>query len=283
MIELATYDWEAKKFDAAAKGDLKRLKQVHRAYPPWGRIIEYLDDTPDDDYTLVLVSTVAARGGHFECLRFAHENDAYIDDHTCIWAARGGSVECLEYAREHVGREWVPYLEGVYGGSIDEAICFEAARYGQLDCLRYMHEIMGSRLNFDDSMLCEAAMYDGHFECLKYVHENGSPVTLTDCLLLIECLHKGPPFDDPMKCLRYVLKYEASVIEWDMSIGVYPWLVDAYVGNMVDDIFCRVVDSLERERAAVVIQRRWLNHIYSPGARSTAMKRLADDFASLVR
>ena len=47
----------------------------------------------------------AARGGHLECLRYAHENGCPWDGATCASAARGGHLECLRYAHEN-GCPW---------------------------------------------------------------------------------------------------------------------------------------------------------------------------------
>ena len=298
-IKDVAYEWEYEKFKAAADGDLERLKQVHRVYPPWERIVPEYRDVDDDLDLLCTVAAIAAKEGHLDCLQYAHENGAVIDVFTCLEAAKGGSVECLKYAHENV--EGAEFYFGIDGESLDESVRLEAAQHGHLDCLKFIHE-NGRGSNFHNLDLCLEAMYNGSFECLKYVHENGSPVTWNDCVHLLGRLARESGRGDPHKkvdnlieCLKYVVKHETSVIEWDPGCivdvfgeptSVFPWLVDAYVGNMVDDIFCRVIremEILEKEKAAVVIQRRWLNHIYSPGARSTVMKRLADDFASRVQ
>lgn len=292
---------EAQKFEAAEKGDLERLKQVHRVHASWEKLFPDPDDDPD------LLCSIAARGGHLDCLKYAHENGAHIMESTCFEAVMGGFVECLKYAYENIHDVWL--RDDIL--DFRQNLCYAAAEHGHLDCLKFIHENGRTCLNVYNLDLCSVAMYNGRFEFLKHVHEKGSPVTWKSCMSLIACLaRESDPsrefaldstdgrdpqekVDDLMKCLKYVVKYEANVIEWDpgcmvdythfKSTSVYPWLVDAYVGNMVDDMFCRVIretEVLKRERAAVVIQRRWLDRIYTPGARSIVLKRLADDFAS---
>ena len=45
----------------------------------------------------------AARNGHLECLRYAHENGCGWDPNTTSVAARDGRLECLKYIYEHCG------------------------------------------------------------------------------------------------------------------------------------------------------------------------------------
>ena len=44
---------------------------------------------------------IAARNGHLECLKYAHENGCPWDKFTCADAARNGHLECLKYAHEN--------------------------------------------------------------------------------------------------------------------------------------------------------------------------------------
>ncbi len=71
--------------DAAATGDLTRLKRANENGCPW------------DERTC----EAAAEGGHLECLKYLHENG-------CPWkwwawqaAARRGHLECLQYFDAH--------------------------------------------------------------------------------------------------------------------------------------------------------------------------------------
>ena len=71
--------------NAAAAGDLTRLKYVHENGCPW------------DESTC----EAAARCGHLECLQYAHENGCPWDEWVCHEAAKGGHLECLKYAHEN--------------------------------------------------------------------------------------------------------------------------------------------------------------------------------------
>jgi hypothetical protein len=71
--------------NAAAAGDLTRLKYAHENGCPW------------DESTC----EAAARCGHLECLQYAHENGCPWDEWVCHEAAKGGHLECLKYAHEN--------------------------------------------------------------------------------------------------------------------------------------------------------------------------------------
>ena len=43
----------------------------------------------------------AARGGHLDVLKYAHENGCPWDAMMCLKAASGGHLDVLEYLREH--------------------------------------------------------------------------------------------------------------------------------------------------------------------------------------
>ena len=70
--------------DAAAAGDVTRLKRAHENGCPWNE----------------RTCEAAARGGHLECLTYLHENGFRWDEWTCDDAAREGHLECLKYARD---------------------------------------------------------------------------------------------------------------------------------------------------------------------------------------
>ena len=69
----------------------------------------------------------AAKNGHIECLKYAHENRCPWDEQTCWEAAESGSLECLKYSHEN-GCPW------------DEMTCSNAAKKGHVECLRYACE-----------------------------------------------------------------------------------------------------------------------------------------------
>ena len=42
--------------------------------------------------------TYAAKKGHLNCLKYAHENGCPWDEDTCIIADKNGNLNCLKYA-----------------------------------------------------------------------------------------------------------------------------------------------------------------------------------------
>ena len=112
----------------------------------------------------------AARNGHLECLRYAHENGCGWNKLTCLAAAENGHIDCLRYAHEN-GCEW------------DKEVCLSAAREGHIDCLRYAHE---NGCEWDESVSLTAIEFE-NIECILYVISNGCPIDEAKCLsLLIE-------------------------------------------------------------------------------------------------
>ena len=74
-----------------------------------------------------MTCSAAAKNGHLEILKYAHENGCPWNEWTCEMAAKYGHLDCLKYAHEN-GCPW------------DEEICEVAAACGHLDCLKYAHE-----------------------------------------------------------------------------------------------------------------------------------------------
>ena len=97
--------------DAAAAGDLTRLKRANENGCPWDK----------------WVCEAAAEGGQLECLTYLHENGCAWDKWACEAAARGGHLECLKYLHEN-GCPW------------NERTCRAATRGGHLGCLKYLRE-----------------------------------------------------------------------------------------------------------------------------------------------
>ena len=127
----------------------------------------------------------AAKYGHLECLKYAHENGCPLKSWVCAIAASRGHLECLQYAHEkgcpwdymttmmaaELGRlECLKYAH-VNGCPWRENTCSEAARNGHLECLKYAHV---NKCPWDYRTCMHAAKY-GHLKCLKYAYENGCP------------------------------------------------------------------------------------------------------------
>ncbi len=76
--------------DAAAAGDVTRLKRAHENGCPWNE----------------RTCEAAARGGHLECLKYARENGCPWDSCAVCTAARGGHLgvgRCEGMTETHMG------------------------------------------------------------------------------------------------------------------------------------------------------------------------------------
>jgi hypothetical protein len=100
----------------------------------------------------------AAEGGHLKILKWAHENGYPWDKETCTDAARGGHFEVLKWAHEN-GCPW------------DESTCWAAAEGGHLDVLKWARE---NGCPWDE-WTCRGAAKGGHLDVLKWARENGCP------------------------------------------------------------------------------------------------------------
>ena len=81
---------------AVKNGRLDILMDFHR---------KYKNQCPWNEYTCA----EAAKNGHLECLKYAHENGCPWDKNTCLWAAANGHLDCLEYAHKN-GCPYPKYL-----------------------------------------------------------------------------------------------------------------------------------------------------------------------------
>ena len=106
----------------------------------------------------------AARNGHFEILKWLHENGCPWDNNTSANAAECGHFEILRWSREN-GCPW------------NEWACRRAALIGHLEILKWLHE-NGCPW---DSWACQNAAENGHFDVLQYLHENECPCRVDDC------------------------------------------------------------------------------------------------------
>jgi hypothetical protein len=79
---------------------------------------------------------LAAKGGHLECLVYAHENGCAWDSYTCAFAAEKGHLKCLVYAHEH-GCPW-------------DSKTFERDRNFHMECVKYAYD-NGCPLPIDSS------------------------------------------------------------------------------------------------------------------------------------
>ncbi|AJF97004.1 ankyrin repeat protein [Pandoravirus inopinatum] len=128
---------------AAAKGHAESMR----------RLLAPDNDRSDTvDKSDSAVATAAARGGHLDCLIYAHESGWAWSRRTTTAAAKAGRIECLAYAHEN-GCVW------------STRTARAAAKRGHLDCLRYAHE-KGCAC---DSHTVDCAVRGGHAACLDYL------------------------------------------------------------------------------------------------------------------
>jgi len=139
----------------------------------------------DDDSIL---TNNAARGGHFETLKWLLLNDFWYDkEHICGYAASSGNIEMVNWllaiprfcslnesacswAASKGQLEMLKILKEK-GCPWDDRICSYACENGHLDVLKWSHE-NGCKINEQCS---DYAARSGHLECLKYLHENNCP------------------------------------------------------------------------------------------------------------
>ena len=141
-----------------------------------------------------------AKGGHLDCLKYAHENGCPWDEGTCSYAAEYGHLDCLKYAHEN----GCPWNEDIFFDIYEDEsdTCSLAAGGGHLDCLKYAHEngcewYVGT---------CAYAAGGGHLNCLKYVHDNGCEWNEWTCAFAAKRGH--------LDCLKYA---HNNGCEWDES------------------------------------------------------------------
>ena len=142
--------------EAAKAGDLDELKRL-RGTGRWDASVCYW----------------AAKGGHLDCLTYAHENRCPWECRRgCGWpsaiqaAVEGGHLDCLAYAHEN-GCPWPGY----------PSVFDIAAESGHLECLQYLHEngCPWPFCRYNCERTCAMAARGGHVECLRYLHDIGFP------------------------------------------------------------------------------------------------------------
>ena len=110
--------------------------------------------------------TLAAAGGHLDCLRFLFdqvEPSRETEEEAAIQAACGGHVEILKYFVE----------ERKIADAVTYKCAYNAAMYGRLDCLKYLVE--EAKVPLDNWQHIALARYYEHTDYLNYLLEKGSP------------------------------------------------------------------------------------------------------------
>jgi len=165
-----------------------------------------------------------------------------LDKNTCKYAAYYGHLECLKYAHEN-GCPW------------DKYTCEYAAYNGHLECLKYAHE-NGCPWGADT---CINAVTNGHLECLKYAHENGCSWDESICEKAAEYGH--------LECLKYALEHNCPYTKNDEIIKYIKICWEArrrWHKAQVISKYVKLWLMYRRNKAAIIIQRAYLQHLYKP-------------------
>ena len=177
-------DEDEQMVEAARRGSLVTLRQLWRRY--------------HQRWIPTLVVDMAARKGHLDILKWAHENRVTLSNTTIIEAAATNQLECLRYCHQHVPVS-----------SWDIRSTMTAAHHGHINVLQFMYECLKTvdpprRDALWNHNLVHAAISNGQLECLKWLHTQGNvEIHHSDVSLAI--------IDNQIKCLLYVLeaiKYE---------------------------------------------------------------------------
>lgn len=104
------------------------------------------------------VTTIAAREGKVDCLRYACYNGCPVTAEATNTAARWGHLHCLQFLHEE-GVAWGPET------------CESAVRGGSLACLQFLH----SRGCAWDARTCTAAARADRLDILEFAHIHGCP------------------------------------------------------------------------------------------------------------
>ena len=142
-------------------------------------------------------------------------------------------------------------------------VALNAAIHGHLGCLRYARN-QGAQC--DDDVIFRAAVY-GHMECMKFAHAEGAPLDgkLTPRAFVVS--------DDNWDCFRYISLYLPS---WpDIPPKMAAWRDRL---RTTAAVILRIVRRNRARRAAITIQRFWLDRHYAPGGHghALALTRLGD-------
>ena len=169
--------------------------------------------------------TIAAGGGHIECIKFLLSRGCEKDREFCRAAIRNGRVECLRHLTEN----------GCDTHNHSVAECFTSSENdvvaaGKLQCLQYFHEERGVALKYEFALiaaqcgeviclqyllehgcsqsaeLCEAAAEGGNLECLQYLHIIGCPWDAAACSAAARC--------GELECLQYLHEQDCP---WDAT------------------------------------------------------------------
>ena len=150
--EVKHCEWDEWSINQAAfKGNLEMLKYC------------FSNECPCDEEKSC---TLAAKGGHLDCLRLLFDKvkpSRDTEKEVAIKAAGKGHTDIMKYFVE----------ERKMSDRVKSDCVYNAAGYGRLDCLQYLVE--EAKVPLDNWRYIASARYLKHHDCLNYLLEKGSP------------------------------------------------------------------------------------------------------------
>jgi Ankyrin repeats (3 copies) len=167
-------------------------------------VCEYLvaEQRPTDRYAC----QEAAENGHFEVVRFLHENGCPWEvENICSAAAGQGSIELLQYLKQQ-------------GRVFNVRAMRYAARGGHLHACQYLRAEQCPW----DTMACHSAACEGHLSTLRWLREQGCPCE-------VPAMRTAAAFFGHLSVLRYLVDVEpaasaAQLTEMLNDAGRCNWL-----------------------------------------------------------
>lgn len=165
-------------------------------------IIKYMNDIMPNDFNNITnadMCTIAALMGHFDLLKWLHQNNYCWNENTCCAAALGGHLEILKYLHEN-GCQWdnltcfsdleypiLPKSEIPAAGILSFDFLYKGRKY----CAdNYYLKLLKNDFYYKDAENIKL------FDVLKYAHENDCPWNISTLFNLIHI--------DDIKILEYL-------------------------------------------------------------------------------
>lgn len=146
------------------------------------------------------VTSLAAKHGYLNCLKYAVDNGCDLKREACNLAAKHGHVSCLKYVHEQ-------------GVPVHLNDCKETIRNGHIECVKYM--VDSKALNFSSALIIhEIAARQGNSDMLAYLLLNVGPPTIVDAA------NAAAAFDH-LDCLKLLFDAGCPVSEITLYVAVH--------------------------------------------------------------
>ena len=174
------------------------------------------------------------------CLQFLHQNNCPLNGYTYTAASHCGFLRCLQFLHENK-------CTTVPANNIMRC----AAINGHLDCIMYIHNIMGIPI---DSMSCKFAVFKDNLDCTKYMYQN---VHENEHFCWIK--HICHRFQRHVEPERQKKSFTLAFLYQEILKRIHA----KYIMKKEIPKFIRKRREIRR-RAAIIIQRVWLEKYYRP-------------------